>query len=164
MAVVLNTTMHQVWWPRVLKLTGATHWRMPFSTRVYKYHHGASLPTNSTWNFTSTGGVLPTNGDSAGSGYTVLTVPIFGGRAGELNPEFKMRFTALFSSVLAYLEGNGWDAEGCWIQVQDEPSWGDTETLSNIVAIMQLCARATCRSSISRAFRSSPPHLLPNLA
>jgi hypothetical protein len=140
MGVILNTTMHQIWWPRVLNLTGAKHWRMPFSTRVFKYHHGASsLPTNSTWNFSTT-----SSSESSGSaGLTgTLTVPIFGARAGELNPEFTARFKALFSEVLVYLEANGWDNEGCWVQVQDEPSWGDAETLANIVAIMRLCASA----------------------
>lgn len=53
--VVLNTSMHQEWWPQVLNLTGCTHWRMPFSNKVSKpsrtLHLASTLPTNSTWAF-----------------------------------------------------------------------------------------------------------------
>ena len=31
--VTLNTTLNDIWWPKVLALTGSKHWRMPFSDR-----------------------------------------------------------------------------------------------------------------------------------
>jgi hypothetical protein len=123
--VELNTTMHQEWWPRVLSLTSSTHWRMPFTNRVRKAEHNpSSLPTNSTWDFTGPNGKL-------------VSVPIFAG-TGELNPRFQQLFIALFGVVFQYLETQGWDETGTWVQVQDEPAWGDLETLTNIVVLMKL--------------------------
>ena len=47
--MTLNTTMNDVWWPKVLKLTGSNHWRMPFSDRIHSAPH--MFLTNASWTF-----------------------------------------------------------------------------------------------------------------
>jgi hypothetical protein len=122
--VVLNTSMHEQWWPRVLNLTGpSTRWRMPFSDSIRDAHN--LVATDSNWSF------VDCNGDE-------IQVPIFTETAGELNPTFERMFSVLFSAVAEYLRRHGWAEHGSWVQVVDEPSWWDNATVTNTIALMEL--------------------------
>ena len=122
--VQLNTSDHQLWWPRVLDITGSsTRWRMPFSNRVGGNTHFVS--SNSNWTFNTDDGTIE--------------VPIFAeGAAGVLNPTFEQMFRMLFGAVSVYLRSNGWEEHGSWIAVADEPTWSDPDTLKNSIALMEL--------------------------
>ena len=124
-AVTLNTTLHQLWWSRVLKLTGpTTRWRMPFSDRVVDPHNLVTTDTN--WTFVGHAG-------------EAVQVPVFKSRTpGELNPTFERMFKALFCAVAAYLQSNGWAEHGSWVAVIDEPSWWDHDTVLNTIALAKL--------------------------
>ncbi len=101
-SVTLNTTMNDVWWPKVLKLTGSKHWRMPFSDRIHSAPH--EFLTNASWSFR----VREKNG-------SVIThsVPMFqGSTPGQLNEEFEGMFKVLFGSVMKYLDAQGWGDSG----------------------------------------------------
>ena len=93
-AVTLNTKLNDAWWPKVLAATGSKNWReppalcqpdrspvaealslclctgMPFSDRIHSLPH--LFTTNSSWLFHMQNGSKP--------------VPMFTGKAGELNP------------------------------------------------------------------------------
>jgi hypothetical protein len=121
-SVVLNTTAHQHWWPKVLAATGSKNWRMPFSARIHRV-----LPhqftTNTTWTFNMHSGPR--------------SVPIFK-KTGLLNPEFSRPFRVLFKAVMVYLDSKGWGNSGSWVQVLDEPDWTQPTTLANSIAVMKL--------------------------
>ena len=126
--VTLNTTLNDIWWPKALELTGSTHWRMPFSERIRSLPH--HFETNATWIFK----LEPST--SAPGGH--VTIPMFGSKAGELNPQFVSMFKVLFKAVMNYLDSRGWADDGSWIQVIDEPEWQENTTLANTLAIMKL--------------------------
>ena len=96
--VTLNTTLNDIWWPQVLALTESKHWRMPFSERIHSLPH--RFETNATWTFALT--------PSPGAPDAHFTVPMFGSKAGELNPEFASMFKLLFTAVVEYLDSKGW--------------------------------------------------------
>jgi hypothetical protein len=131
--VTLNTSEHQVWWPKVLALTGAKHWHMPFMRQL---HSSVShyLPDNSTWTFF----------DHEGKKFVI---PVYGAPAGPMNatinPEFRRLFLVLVRATVSYLEANGWADSGCWVQVTDEPTYQDNATLRNMVAMMRLYREAS---------------------
>jgi hypothetical protein len=132
--VTLNTTLNDVWWPRVLALTDSKHWRMPFSDRIHSVPH--MFKTNATWTFSV-------------EGANAHVVPMFqGGTAGVLNPEFSRLFKLLFGAVMQYLESRGWADDGSWVQVIDEPQWPDNDTLANTMAIMRLYKQTDPRIKI----------------
>jgi hypothetical protein len=60
------------------------------------------------------------------------------GVAGRLNPEFEAMFRMLFKATVDYLDTMGWMETGGWVQVIDEPSWSQNETLQNTLAIIKL--------------------------
>ena len=115
-SVELNTTAHEVWWPRVLAATGSPAWRMPFSNRV------SCIPThkvtdNCTWMFRNADGKpFPISMFEKPSSPNATTAT--------LNPEFERLFTILFTAVSTYLERMGWADQGNWVQVTDEPVLG----------------------------------------
>ena len=121
-SVSFNTTANDLWWPKVLKVTGSQAWRMPFSRLVRSAPH--RVLSNATWTF-----IVEKKG---------VQVPIFNGSAGQFNPEFESMFRLLFSGVMRYLESRGWDETGSWVQVTDEPLWTENETLTNTMALIRL--------------------------
>lgn len=121
-AVTLNTTAHELWWPKALHLTRSQNWRMPFSERVHSVSH--RVLTNATWPF-----IVETK---------AVFVPIFSGSPGHFNPEFESMFRLLFGKTMDYLESKGWAETGSWIQVTDEPLWTENETLTNTLALIRL--------------------------
>lgn len=135
--VALNTSMHELWWPRVLALTGpSTRWRLLFSgcilTEPRQNQKGGTssfgdhiVPNDANWSYV----------DHEGK---TLLVPIFTGTAGEFNPTFERMFRALFGAVDTYLRANSWEEHGSWVGVVDEPEWYDNATLTNTIALMQL--------------------------
>jgi hypothetical protein len=79
---------------------------MPFSDRVNNAHNFVATDTN--WTFVSHDGEL-------------IQVPVFvPGVAGEFNPAFERMFKALFGAVVEYLQANGWEEQGSWVQVRAE--------------------------------------------
>ena len=127
-SVTLNTTAHDLWWPRVLSLTKSTRWRLPFSTRFSTPAKVANL-VNATWGFVLAGG-----GEE-------IQVPVFDGGApasGKLNPTFVSMFKILFGAVMRYLDSRGWGETGSYVQIIDEPNWSDAGTLAGTLAIMRL--------------------------
>eukprot|EP01050_Picozoa_sp_SAG11_P001730 SAG11_NODE_79_length_17750_cov_28.445980_6_plen_390_part_00 len=92
-AVMLNTTANDLYWPKVLALTGSQNWRMPFSKRVRSLPH--RFETNATWPFSLATGAVD-------------NVPMFvTGTPGVLNPEFERLFKLLFSATMNYLDRYG---------------------------------------------------------
>jgi hypothetical protein len=126
--VTLNTTAHELWWPRVLSTTGVTRWRMPFSQRV-NCRQSHRVTDNCTWTFHSETGVFEVLmfQRPAAANATVAT----------LNPVFAQLFTVLFAAVHGYLERMEWADQAAWIQVTDEPEWAEAETARNTIALMQ---------------------------
>ena len=123
-SVKLDTVALEKWFPVILNVTGAKHWRMPFSARIHSAPH--VVETNATWTFRGEGG-------------EVFTVPIFKeGHPGTLDPEFERLFLMLFRAVDAFMERVGWAVQGSWVQVSDEPTWTDPVTLNNSLALMKL--------------------------
>ena len=102
-SVTLNTTMNNEWWPKVLKLTGSKHWRMPFSDRIHSAPH--QFLTNASWPFR----VRESNGS-----VTIHNVPMFEGSPGKLSAKFERMFKVLFGSVIKYLDSQGWGDSGAW--------------------------------------------------
>ena len=137
-AVSLNTTLNDVWWPKVLKLTGSRNFRMPFSLRITKGEGAIShhFPTNCTWWFNVKTSSSSSSSSSKGHS-SVHKVPMFSAE-GVVSPEFARMFKLLFGAVSDYLESKGWAEEGSWVQVTDEPTWTDNATLANSIALMKL--------------------------
>ena len=157
--VSLNTAAHDIWWPKVLELTGSKAWRLPFSERVVSVPH--RFLSNATWRF-----IVDKQ---------LVKVPIFNGSAGHFNPEFESMFRLLFGSVMHYLESKGWSETGSWIQVIDEPMWTDNETLINTLAMIRLYKSVhpsikvyqtrfpVGKGITSRKYTQIPPQVLPVL-
>jgi hypothetical protein len=134
-AVELSTSLHELWWPRVLALSGSTAWHMPFSVHLYK--ESAEGQACQRKGPSSTRGFDKCTWEFVGADGEAFSVPIF--RAtGTLNPEFETAFRLLFKAVMGYLDAHGWGDSGSWVQVIDEPTWGDNETLMDTLAMMRL--------------------------
>lgn len=142
-AVTLNTSLHEVWWPKVLALSGSQHWRLPFSTRGHVKHF---LPTNATHEFH----------DASGHPFNV---PMFKpGQSGVLDAEFERLFRILFGASVAYLDRHGWAINGTWVFPIDEAVWSDNVTLDNTLALMTLYKSVDPRIKIySTRFPVGPP-------
>ena len=126
--VVVNTEAHEQWWPRVLaQHPGIRHWKMPFTRRFPLVPH--IVNTNATYPFNDFNG-------------SQFHVPVFAS-VGRVNPVFERYFVLVVRAAVKYNAKMGWTDRGNWVQVSDEPTWTQNETIRNSLALMALFHRAS---------------------
>ena len=74
------------------------------------------------------------------------------------NPTFERMFRVLFGAVAKYLAANQWAEHGSWVQVVDEPSWWDDDTVANTIALTRLYRRCVCANESRRSALHLPRH------
>ena len=57
---------------------------------------------------------------------------------------------------MSYLESQGWAESGSWVQVIDETTWSDNETLADTLAVMRLFRSVDSRIKIFQTRLMAP--------